>query len=100
MFTTKKYVGMANALPDSFTPLRLPPAMISRKKIEMGSTQDDSGSTAEASAAAPAAADTAAVSTYPNSSDTPATWARVVPKLSLVTMYAPPAEGYSLLVWR
>ena len=34
------------------------------------------------------------------SSDTPATSAGILPKLSLVTMYAPPALGYSLIVWR
>ena len=34
------------------------------------------------------------------SSDTPATWAGSSPKLSRVTMYAPPAVGYSLIVSR
>ena len=33
-------------------------------------------------------------------SDTPATSAGTLPKLSLVTMYAPPALGYALIVWR
>src|SRR5712691_7568937 len=34
------------------------------------------------------------------SSETPATCAGSRPKLSRVTMYAPPAVGYALIVWR
>ena len=34
------------------------------------------------------------------SSATPATCAGSTPKLSRVTMYAPPALGYALIVWR
>ena len=52
----KKYVGMAKARPDSFTPLRFPPAMMAMKPTAMKILYGVSAGTAETSAAVPAAA--------------------------------------------
>ena len=59
----KKNVGTANTRPDSFTPRRLPNAMIAMNASEIGTTQSVKTGNAEARAALPAETDTATVST-------------------------------------
>jgi hypothetical protein len=63
MLRMKKYVGTAKSFPDSFTPRRLPHAMIATNMIEIGRIHGVNTLNAEANAAVPAATDTDTVST-------------------------------------
>ena len=63
MFKMKKYVGTAKSFPDSFTPRRLPHAMMTTNAIEIGRIHGVNTLNADASAAVPAATDTDTVST-------------------------------------
>ena len=57
----KKYVGIAKMKPDSFTPRRLPAAMMAMNASEIGTDHELSEGTSETRAAVPAATDTATV---------------------------------------